>query len=113
MSLVDPYHDRYFDKSTGQVVGVRYDGPVGNMRMTKTNLGLGGLSTKKDVASIMGDNPAMLDPNFRGVPSSPQILYKEGMGAPINPPDENDSRYERVSNPAKIFLENFYNNRFN
>ena len=41
MSLVDPYHDRYFDKNTGQVVGVRYDGPVGNVRMTKTNLGLG------------------------------------------------------------------------
>tara|TARA_R100000406_G_scaffold42501_2_gene28404 strand:+ start:1175 stop:1561 length:387 start_codon:yes stop_codon:yes gene_type:complete len=41
MSLQDQYHDRYFDKQRGQVVGVRYDGPVGNQRMTKTDLGLG------------------------------------------------------------------------
>ena len=40
MSLVDQYHDRYFDKNTGQVVGVRYDGPVGNQTMNKYNLGL-------------------------------------------------------------------------
>ena len=112
MSLVDPYHDRYFDKNTGQVVGVRYDGPVGNMRMTKTNLGLGGLNTKKDVASIMGDNPAFLDPSFRGAPISPQIMYEEGMGAPIVPPGENDPRYKRIPSPEKIFLETFYNKLF-
>ena len=41
MSLQDQYHDRYFDKQRGQVVGVGYVGPVGNQRMTKTDLGLG------------------------------------------------------------------------
>ena len=41
MPLVDPYHDRYIDES-GNVIGVRYDGPVGDMRRTEYNLGVGG-----------------------------------------------------------------------
>ena len=41
MPLVDPYHDRYIDEK-GNVIGVRYDGPVGDMRRSEYNLGVGG-----------------------------------------------------------------------
>ena len=54
MPLVDPYHDRYIDEK-GNVIGVRYDGPVGDMRRSEYNLGVGGTGQVSRTGSTQQD----------------------------------------------------------
>ena len=133
MSARDIYDERRWDPKRGGMVGVNYGGTVHQPRTTYSDIPFGGgplLSTgpkygessppaitdfrkKGDIASIMGDNPAMLDPSFRGAPSSPQIIYPEGQTPPMVPPADNDPSYERGPSMEQIFLNQFYKNLFN
>ena len=88
MSIKDPYHQRYIDK-IGNVIGVRYDGPVGNQRMTQYNLGLGGLK-----APLFEPNTGTLElpyyPSPTPVPIEPgdfQLPFYQGTDRGVDPED--------------------------
>ena len=73
----------------GNVIGVRYDGPVGNQRMTKYNLGFGGMT-----APVFEPNTGTLElPNYSSptpVPIEPrdfQLPFYHGTDRGVDPED--------------------------
>lgn len=113
MSIKDPYHQRYIDK-IGNVIGVRYEGPVGNQRSTEYNLGLGGMTE-----SVFEPNTGTLElPNYPSptpVPIEPrdfQLPFYHGTDRGVDPedfkpisfpdsrPDEDLSRADRKGSDA-------------
>ena len=96
MSLVDPYHDRYLDKM-GNVIGVSSYGPVGNQRMTHTNLGLGGLG---------GRSP---EPESGFGVLTPPGSTKEGKFDILTPPGSLEGGYENAL--ENLFLQQFLDKR--
>ena len=91
----------------GNVIGVRYDGPVGNQRRTEYNLGLGGMTE-----SVFEPNTGTLElPNYRSptpVPIEPgdfQLPFYHGTDRGIDPVDFEpipfpDSRPDEDLSPA-------------
>ena len=73
----------------GNVIGVRYDGPVGNQRMTKYNLGFGGMT-----APVFEPNTGTLElpdyPSPTPVPIKPgdfQLPFYHGTDRGVDPAD--------------------------
>ena len=73
----------------GNVIGVRYDGPVGNQRMTQYNLGLGGMTE-----SVFEPNTGTLElpsyPSPTPVPIEPgdfQLPFYHGRDRGVDPED--------------------------
>ena len=88
MSIQDLYHQRYIDKM-GNVIGVRYEGPVGNQRRTEYNLGLGGMTSPVfepntgtlELPSYSSATPVPIDPgNF-------QLPFYHGTDRGVDPED--------------------------
>ena len=77
MSLVDPYHDRYIDEK-GNVIGVRYDGPVGDMRRSEYNLGVGGTGQVSRTGSTQqGGLEPITPPEMKDTNSSYKDIFQQ------------------------------------
>ena len=77
MSLVDPYHDRYIDEK-GNVIGVRYDGPVGDMRRSEYNLGVGGTGQVSPTGSTQqGGLEPITPPEMKDTNSSYKDIFQQ------------------------------------
>ena len=77
MPLVDPYHDRYIDEK-GNVIGVRYDGPVGDMRRSEYNLGVGGTGQVSRTGSTQqGGLEPITPPEMKDMNSSYKDIFQQ------------------------------------
>ena len=77
MPLVDPYNDRYIDEK-GNVIGVRYDGPVGDMRRSEYNLGVGGTGQVSRTGSTQqGGLEPITPPEKKDINSSYKDIFQQ------------------------------------
>jgi hypothetical protein len=77
MPLVDPYHDRYIDEK-GNVIGVRFDGPVGDMRRSEYNLGVGGTGQVSRTGSTQqGGLEPITPPEMKDMNSSYKDIFQQ------------------------------------
>ena len=104
MSLVDQYDHRYFDKNTGQVVGVRYDGPVGDMRRTEYNLGLGGTGQVSRNPFDVITPPGSTEHGGMDILTPPGSTQQGGL-EPITPPDKQDKNSDFKDIFADLFMK--------
>ena len=88
MPLVDPYNDRYIDEK-GNVIGVRYDGPVGDMRRTEYNLGVGGTGQVSRNPFDVITPPGSTEHGGMDILTPPGSTQQGGL-EPITPPEKKD-----------------------
>ena len=107
MPLVDPYNERYIDEK-GNVIGVRYDGPVGDMRRTEYNLGVGG--AERVHSNPFGDKYSVITPPGSTEQGGMDILTppgstQQGGLEPITPPDKQDKNSDFKDIFADLFMK--------
>ena len=103
MPLVDPYHDRYIDEK-GNVIGVRYDGPVGDMRRTEYNLGVGGTGQVSRNPFDVITPPGSTEHGGMDILTPPGSTQQGGL-EPITPPDKQDKNSDFKDIFADLFMK--------